>query len=81
MKKIMIASTVMAVMMSCGGANDGKTETDTTNFNTTAADTGSLSPAYGDTSRNLAPSTGTDTVSRPYSGNGTQSSADSGMKQ
>lgn len=74
MKKFFVLSmSISVLMMSCGNATDGDASTDTTNFNTTPADTGALSPTYGDTTMKMSESTGTDTTSRPYSGNSTPS--------
>ena len=68
MKKILAVALVVAMMSCNNDANDADPTTDTTNFNREPMDTGSLSPAIGDTSLKMDPSTGTDTTSRPYTG-------------
>ena len=74
MKKLWSLALIVA-LVSCGGANDGDANTDTTNFDRQPMDTGNLSPAIGDTSMKMDQSTGTDTTSRPYSGSGDTSNA------
>ena len=67
MKRILSVASLAVILMSCGNANDGNANTDTTNFNNDV-NTGTVPGAIGDTGINMDPSTNTDTTSRPYSG-------------
>lgn len=78
MKKIGIVSALAICLLSCNNdANDANPNTDTTNFSN-GADTGTSAP-YGDTTLNMDPSTGTDTIST-QSGNGDRTGSDTGAR-
>ena len=76
MKKIVAVLALTVGLMSCNNdANDGDASTDTTNFNR-GVDAGSAAPT-GDTTLDMDPSTGTDTIST-RSGNGDRTGSDTG---
>jgi hypothetical protein len=79
MKKIALAGSMLIVLLSCNSSNDGDASTRASDPKS-IQDTGSLSPAYGDTTLNLDPSTATDTTSRSYSGGGANGSGTTNQK-
>ncbi|HVG14836.1 MAG TPA: hypothetical protein VM935_07745 [Chitinophagaceae bacterium] len=77
--KLIIASLVL-IAASCGPKNDGDASTREP-IPPTATDTGSLSPAYGDTTLKMDPSTATDSSSAGSTNGGGTMARDSSMSR